>query len=236
MWEGRCAWPAGGVGEWAGVRRPLVIFDVDGVLVDTLAANLKAYQHACRQMALPVPGAEAIRPLLGRSAEEMAGVLGCPPERIEEFVRVHAWPRYEQVVTRGVPTFPRVPALLTALRGGSVRVAAWTTGRAALQEAVLTAAGIRPLIEYLHAPGMTDYPKPDPRGLEEIVAQFPSTEPRYLIDDRGEMLAPAHRIEARTIFAAYGLGAPPPVPPDAVVQAPWEILALVAPEAGEVLT
>jgi phosphoglycolate phosphatase-like HAD superfamily hydrolase len=113
---------------------PLVIFDVDGVLVDTVAANVEAYQFACRRMGLPMPEVDLIRPLLGRSAEEMAIALGCPPA--------------------------------------------------------------------------TDYPKPDPRGLEEIVARFPRAAPRYLVDDRGKTLAGADYIGARRIFAAYGLGAP----------------------------
>ncbi len=214
----------------------LAIFDVDGVLVDTLWANVDAYQYACRQMGLPVPRLEIIRPLLGRRAEEMAAALGCPAERVEEFVRGHAGPRYERAVSCGVSPFPKVPELLAALRAAGVRVAAWTTGRATLQEAVLTAAGVRAWIEYLHAPGLTAFPKPDPRGLDEIVGRFPAAAPRFLVDDRGEMLDGAGRIGARTIFAAYGLGPPPAISPDAVVRAPWQILALIAPESGEVPT
>ncbi|MGH2625249.1 MAG: hypothetical protein ACRDHY_01190, partial [Anaerolineales bacterium] len=98
-----------------------------------------------------------------------------------------------------------------------------------LQEAVLRGAGIRAWIEFLHAPGETEYPKPDPRGLEEIVARFPTASPRYLIDDRGEMLSGAGRIRARRIFAAYGLGAPPLSPPDGVLRAPLDLLALIPP-------
>jgi len=216
--------------------RPLVIFDVDGVLVDTSAANVEAYEYACRQMSLPVPRVEAIRSLLGRSADEMAIAFGCPPGQVREFVEAHAGPQYEAAVARGVATFTGVPELLAALADRGTRLAAWTTGRAVLQEAVLRRAGIRGWIEFLHAPGAAKYAKPDPRGLDEIVAHFPGTAPRFLVDDRGEMLAAAERIGARRIFAAYGLGAPPPTPPDAVVTSPWGILALVAPESREVRT
>ncbi|MBI3976048.1 MAG: HAD family hydrolase [Armatimonadetes bacterium] len=211
---------------------PLVIFDVDGVLVDTLPANVEAYLHACRQMGLPAPDAENVRRLLGRSAEEMAVALGCPPEHVGEFVDGHARPRYQAIVARGVPTFPGVPEVLAALRDGGTRVAAWTIGGVAQQEAVLTAAGIRRWIELLHAPGVTGYPKPDPRGLEEIVVRFTAAEPRYLVDDRGEMLAPADRIGARRIFAAYGYGTAPTPDPDAVLRAPRDLLALIASAGG----
>jgi len=208
---------------------PLVIFDVDGVLVDTVAANVEAYQFACRRTGLSVPEADHIRPLLGRSAEEMAVALGCPPGEVREFVETYAGPRYEAVVARGVLTFPGVPELLAALADRGVRLTAWTTGRAVLQEAVLRRAGIRAWIEFLHAPGATDYPKPDPRGLDEIVARFPGAAPRYLVDDRGEMLAGADHIGARRIFAAYGLGAPPLSPPDGILHAPADLLALIPP-------
>jgi len=209
--------------------RPLAILDIDGVLVDTLAANIEAYQYACGRMGLPVPGVDQIRSLMGLRAEEMAVALGCSPGEARDFMERYAWPRYEAVVAEGVPTFPGVPDVLAALADRGVRLTAWTSDRAALQEVVLSRAGIRGWIEYLHAPGESEHPKPDPRGLEEIVARFPGAAPRYLIDDRGEMLSGANRIRARRIFAAYGLGVPPLRPPDGVLRTPLDLLALILP-------
>ncbi len=210
---------------------PICIFDVDGVLVDTFAANADAYQHACRALGLPEPDPAEIRRLLGRPAEEMARRLGCPPERVEEFIEGYARPRYHEALRARAIAFPGVGRVLEVLRDRGVHIAAWTIGPTAQQEMVLSLAGLRRWVELLHAHGANDYPKPDPRGLEEIVARLGAGEPRYLIDDRGEMMAGASRIGARRVFAAYGYGGPGDDPPDAVIEAPEDLLPIVFPES-----
>ncbi|MGH2453450.1 MAG: HAD family hydrolase [bacterium] len=212
--------------------RPLVIFDVDGVLVDTSAANVEGYQAGCRAVGIAVPEPAQVRTLLGLSFEEMARQLGCPPDRLEAFRGVGG-AAYRRHVGEGVPVYPGVPDLLSELSAGGVRLAAWTTGAVALQEMVLKAVGLRQWIAFLHAHGMTTYPKPDPRGLREIVAHFPESAPRFLVDDRGENLLAGREINALEVFAAYGFGAPPGSPPHAVVHTPGEILDLVDPQEPE---
>jgi hypothetical protein len=46
---------------------------------------------------------------------------------------------------------------------------------------------------------------------------------------RGTKIAGADHIGARRIFAAYGLGAPPLSPPDGILHAPVDLLALIPP-------
>lgn len=212
---------------------PLVIFDVDGVLVDTSAANVEGYQTGCRAVGIPVPEPGRVRKLLGLPFEEMAQQLGCPPDRLEEFRRVGG-AVYRQRVAEGVPTYPGVPEVLSELRARGVQLAAWTTGGVALQEIVLKAASLRGWIAFLHAPGMTTHPKPDPIGLREIVAHFPESAPRFLVDDRGENLTAGREIDAVGVFAAYGFGVPPSSRFHAVVvRTPGEILDLVVPKDPE---
>lgn len=74
---------------------------------------------------------------------------------------------------------------------------------------------------------MTPYPKPDPRGLQEIVVFFDSPSPRYLVDDRDDMLAAGRSIDAVRVFAGYGFGQAGMILPDAILQTPWDLLALI---------
>lgn len=105
------------------MRAPLVILDVDGVLVDALAAHVEAYRYACREMGLPLPQEGEVRRLMGLGADEMAVRLGCPRERVGEFVDGFARPGYAAILSARIP-FAGVPDTLAALREGGTRIAA----------------------------------------------------------------------------------------------------------------
>lgn len=209
------------------MKRPLFIFDVDGVLVDTSAANVDAYQHGFRSIGLPVPEADKVRALLGLPAEVMSSGLGCPENRVREFLAEHVWPRFREILPVLARGFPGVAEILEELRSRGASIAAWTAGDAHLQEVVLSGAGLRRFINFVHAHGTARHPKPDPRGLAEIVSHFNGAVPRYLIDDRADLLSHGREIGAVKVFAAYGFGRLEGGTADVVLRSPGDLLTLL---------
>jgi len=52
-----------------------IIFDVDGVLIDSVEVVVKAYQKTAKKMGLKVPSSQEILDLLGKPLEEIARIL-----------------------------------------------------------------------------------------------------------------------------------------------------------------
>ena len=52
-----------------------IIFDVDGVLIDSVKIVVKAYQNTAKKLGLKVPSSQEILDLLGKPLEEIARIL-----------------------------------------------------------------------------------------------------------------------------------------------------------------
>ena len=56
----------------------IIVFDLDGVLIDSAEANYQAFAQGLSQWGLPRPDRQAVLSLVGLKATEMLIRLGCP--------------------------------------------------------------------------------------------------------------------------------------------------------------
>ncbi len=83
--------------------RPVIFFDWDGTLADSIDLTEHEVADAVREMGLPVPSAEMCRACNGPSLEKSAQMVGVPFERIEEYrnlrrvCAVNNIPQYERL-------------------------------------------------------------------------------------------------------------------------------------------
>lgn len=151
MWTGRLR------GERRGEL--VVVFDLDGVLIDSWAVCRWAFEEACAGVGLPRPFPVAgFQKNLGRPISVVLSTLGVPAAAAELF-------RACTVERAGdIQPFPGVPELLAGLHGAGIRLGVLTGKDQTRAVDILQRTGLMHWIEAVVTPD-TAPAKPDPRAL-----------------------------------------------------------------------
>jgi phosphoglycolate phosphatase len=153
----------------------LIIFDLDGTLVDSAPDVLSAANKALGQMRLPLLRDEQIKKAIGPSSEVFAAVaLGEHNlQRTEEFFQIYrAW-YLEHCADRTAP-FAGIMEMLENLR--SLKLAVASNKPFIFVQKILTSLSMDSLFEISVAPEMAGKPKPDPAMIHYILDRL-NTEP-----------------------------------------------------------
>lgn len=190
-------------------HEPIVIFDLDGVLIDSAEANVQAFRYGLEQVGVEVFEREAILSLVGLPALEMLRRLGCPADCLTDVFERHVRPFYIENLPALAAPYPGAARVLSSLRDSGFRIGACTSGDRQTQTAALKAIGLWDFIEHMQTPCDSQYGKPDPRYLRELLAKFPSGDGGRLhhVEDSEVGIEMGRDCGAVTIFAAYGNGA-----------------------------
>lgn len=186
---------------------PLVVFDLDGVLIDSAEANVQAFRFGLQQVGVQVDEPAAILSLVGLPAVEMLRRLGCPEEAIVEVFETYVRPYYIENLPSLARAYPAAFEVLDRLRESGFRIGACTSGDRATQTAALKAIGLWEFIEKMQTPDDSEFGKPDPRYLQELLRQFPEHGPVHHVEDSEVGLLMGRKCQAITYYAAYGNGA-----------------------------
>lgn len=150
--------------------RSVVVFDLDGTLVDSLTDILGSFLHAFAAAGLPAPAEAAVRSLLGQPLETMFGAFA-PEARVPDLCRRYRVHNAEHMADRAV-VFPGVPELLGELGArGYLRVVA-STRRTASARRLVEATGLGRWLDHVEGTDAPPYkPAPDVvRRAAEAVA------------------------------------------------------------------
>jgi phosphoglycolate phosphatase len=185
---------------------PLVIFDLDGVLIDSAEANVQAFRFGMEQVGISSTDREAILDLVGLPATTMLERLGCPAEEVsrvfDEFVR----PYYIENLPSLAKPYSGARAVLEQLLEVGFRIGACTSGDRMTQKAALEAIGLWDLIEFMQTPDDSEYGKPDERYLKELLAKFTPHGDVHHVEDSEVGIAMGKDCGAKTYYASYGNG------------------------------
>jgi len=93
---------------------PMIIFDFDGTLVDSMRLCVTELRETFRDMNLPVPPQDMLEACNGPSHEEAAELLGLPKELQAEFIRIRG--EYQMALMESChQIYPGVPRMLDTL-------------------------------------------------------------------------------------------------------------------------
>jgi phosphoglycolate phosphatase-like HAD superfamily hydrolase len=188
--------------EYLHTQPPLIVFDLDGTLLDSAEMAVRCHIRVLAEMGLPPVSRDVLDSLNGPSVEEKCVMLGLPPERQDEMEA--ALVRAEAVL---VPTqarlFPGVPDMLAALHGRAV-LCLLTNGQPSYLRMVCEVTGIGAW--FAEQAGYT-------RGITKAGRIRAWTEahaaPRVLmVGDRPTDVASAHEAGALALGVTYGNGRP----------------------------
>lgn len=147
--------------------KPLVVFDLDGTLIDGYAAIGQALAFAMERLNLaPMPDAR-VRVMVGYGLERLVE-QAVGPELVSEGVRLFR-ERYPLVAVEGSHLLPGVAETLAALDASQYPMALASNKPAPFSRLILEAKGIARYFRSIEGPDAATPPKPDPTMLRRIL-------------------------------------------------------------------
>jgi phosphoglycolate phosphatase len=212
----------------------IVVFDLDGVLIDSAEANVQAFRYGLEQVGVRSGEREAILALVGLPAVEMLRRLGCPSQACFEVFDQHVRPFYLENLPALAKAYPGARRVLSSLRDSGFRLAACTSGDRVTQTAALEAIGLWEFIEEMQTPCDSGFGKPDPRYLMELLAKFPEGPRLHHVEDSEVGILMGRDCGAVTFFASYGNGSlSGQVQPDFILESIEDLpMAILKANAG----
>jgi pyrophosphatase PpaX len=206
------------------VRFPVVLFDLDGTLVDSAAIILGSFHHATETvLRRRFPDEQILAQVGGSNLAHQMQLLD--PGHVDELVRVyreHNDPQYSQLVC-----FEGMLDVLVRLRDEGRRIGVVTAKRKSTVQRVFEGAGIAGYFDVVVGSDDTERHKPDPepvlRALELLDVR--PADAAYVGDSPFDMAA----AKSAGVFAvAVGWGGIHRVTDsDAFVETPEELLAVL---------
>jgi pyrophosphatase PpaX len=207
------------------VRFPVVLFDLDGTLVDSAGVILASFHHATETvLQRRFPDAEILAQVGGTNLETQLGLLAAP-EHVDELVRVyraHNDPSYSEL-----DCFDGMVEVLAQLKREGRRLGVVSAKRSPTVERVFEGAGIGTYFDVVVGSDATERHKPDPEpllhALKELGAQ--PAEAAYVGDSPFDMAA-AKAARVFAVAVAWG-GIHRVEDADVLVESPEELLGVL---------
>jgi pyrophosphatase PpaX len=151
------------------VRFPVVLFDLDGTVVDSGGIILASMRHATRTvLAREYTDAELMAKVGGPGLE--AQMLALAPDRVDELVRVYR--AHNEPLHETLEAFPGIGDVLAQLREEGRRLGVVTAKRRATVEIAFAKLPLGHLFDTVVGGDETERHKPDPQplllGLERL--------------------------------------------------------------------
>ena len=213
----------------------VVLFDLDGTLVDSAPDLAGAGNEMRLHRGLPSLPLAQFRPMVGSGARGMLGVAlrVTPQEASFAALRDEFLERYERRLTRESRVFDEMAPVLDALESRSLRWGIVTNKATRYTQAVVEGLALAARAAVVISGDTTPHAKPHPAPLLEAARRL-GVDPSdclYVGDDERDVQA-GRRAGMRTVAAAWGyLGEGQPIADwcaDAVIDRPAELLQLLA--------
>ncbi|HOH52064.1 MAG TPA: HAD family hydrolase [Candidatus Hydrogenedentes bacterium] len=184
----------------------LLVFDVDGTLLQTERVTVPAVQRTLRARGLAEPDAAVICSFFGKSVAAYEAWLAslCPPGQMEEIVAETNALELRLIGEEG-RLYDGVPETLQRLRDAGHRLAVCSNGPQDYVDTFLDAHRLRPLFHGVRARGAR--PEGKPIMVGELLAELGGG-PGAVIGDRADDLRAAHENRLTAVAATYGFGNP----------------------------
>ena len=212
------------------MRTDGVLFDLDGTLWDSCGVVAKSWGESLAARGEPDwrPAPEEVRGIMGMSfAQISAALFSRYGARAEELCRACIREENALVAAEGGVLYPGVGAALAAL-AASMPLFIVSNCQDGYIQAFLENTGFAPLFRDFACEGSTGLGKAE--NLALLIGRHGLRAPVYVGDTASDERS-ARQAGCRFIHAAYGFGAAEA--PDAVIERPAELIALLRAGEGE---
>jgi phosphoglycolate phosphatase len=210
----------------------LILFDLDGTLVDSAPAVAEAINRVRARKDLESVSEEVVRASFSATeAERGPQSLLVPPDASGKTRRdaLLLFGSYQQEAFQShVALFPGVLDLLEALRKRGIQVGVLSNRLSLFLYEILQHAGLEGKLDPVLGADAVAQPPPAPDLVQLALAQTGIAAAEALVIAYGQAeLNAARAADVNTAFAAYGYGAAPTWMPDAILKEPADLLALL---------
>jgi phosphoglycolate phosphatase len=145
------------------LKQTVILFDLDGTLIDSTEAILRCFDDSFKHFGLPTPPSEEIKALIGHPLDYMYAHLGVPKERVWDFVDIYK----AHYRTRSKPMTKLLPHAKEAIVEASAfaRLGVVTTKTGLYSKILLEHMGIMDYFEVLIGREDVVEPKPHPEPI-----------------------------------------------------------------------
>lgn len=186
----------------AGVR--VVVFDIDGTLLDSAAGILAGFGVALAAGGVAVPDEASLRIHLGPPLRDFLSFSGVAAERIDEAAQAY----HDYYLTDGLrrsTAYPGIETLLRRARAAGLRLATASAKRSSTARAIITEHGLAPYFEVIG--GTDEHRLTKAETLAGVLSDL-SAEPTrtIMVGDRRHDIEGAHACGVRAIGVRWGYG------------------------------
>jgi 2-phosphoglycolate phosphatase len=189
----------------------LVLFDLDGTLVDTLPDIAAALGAALGEAGVPTPPVDVVKSMVGDGARELIRKALAVDLVARDLDALHAsfLAHYRAHVSDRSTVYAGVPEALAALRAAGVMAAVVTNKPGDIARRLLDDVGLTPQLTRVIGDGDGFPRKPDPTAAGAIIAAAETTAARTaVVGDGLPDVRLGHAVGATTVAAGWGYVAP----------------------------
>src|SRR3954468_2372622 len=186
----------------------LVLFDLDGTLVDSTPGIWASVRVAAAELGLPEPTPDQLTQMVGPPLQDgFALVLGVPPDDVPRAVAAYR-AHYGAGALLDVDVYKGIPELLGTLSGDGATLAVATSKPEPFAVRVLEHTGLRPFFASVHGATLDGTVRHKDQVVAAALAAHPDGERPVLIGDRAHDVLGAAAHGLPCIGAGWG-----PAPP-----------------------
>lgn len=157
----------------------LILFDLDGTLIDHFRAIHRSYAHTLPRLGLPAPSYAEVRAAVGGGLER-AMLRFVAPTRLEEAVAIYR-AYFDATLLDDVELLPGALPLLQALHARGCRSAVLTNKLGSASRAICQHLGLTPYLAGIYGAGDTPWLKPQPDFAAHALLELGATSAEALL-------------------------------------------------------
>ncbi len=184
---------------------PVVVFDIDGTLLDSASGIVAGFAHALRAVGFDPPDEHTLRSDLGPPVGEIFTRLGLPAESVDEAVRVYRTYYLTSGLQQSSP-YDGVITLLDRLQAAGVVLATATAKRTDIAHAIIDHHGLDRYFAVVN--GTDDLRSSKAATLAHTLEQLggPVVDRVIMVGDRHSDVTAARACGALPVAVGWGYG------------------------------
>ena len=199
----------------------LILFDLDGTLVETAPEIADAVNDTLQRFGLPSVSQQQVNDWIGHGTRELlvqalattTGTTAAQVRAADSFAAIEAvfGRHYEQRCGTRSRLYPRVRETLLALRAAGVSLVLMTNKEGRYTQTVLDVHGLSPLFDRVISGDTLPVKKPDPAGVHDCLEMFDVLQARALFVGDSSIDVATARNAGISVWAlpyGYNMGEP----------------------------
>lgn len=187
------------------MKNKIILFDLDGTLIDSTEAILESFTVAFETFGVDVADAEAIKAEIGHPLDSMFMTLGIKEDKVWEFVDAYK-AHYRQISCAKTILLPHAKEAVSLASKCAV-LGVVTTKTAKYSIELLEHMGLMQYFEVLIGREDVQNPKPHPEPIRKALAKLPSdTKEIWMVGDTCMDMIAANSAKVGSVGVTCGYG------------------------------